>query len=117
MPANAATVYIVCILYKTHKRARAIDIETPGRSRPLCALSPLPPLDILSACLSWLAVSRRRHLFNKVSLALPTRPGSNVKSTLSILNCILARQLCFEDASCSAILEIIPRVCGPVPGE
>lgn len=32
------------------------------------------------------------------------------------LSCILARQLCFEDPSCSAILEIIPRVCGPVPG-
>ncbi|KAI9581131.1 hypothetical protein GQX74_011671 [Glossina fuscipes] len=33
----------------------------------------------------------------------------------AILNCILARQLCFEDPSCSAILEIIPRVCGPIP--
>ncbi|XP_031633145.1 uncharacterized protein LOC116346953 isoform X4 [Contarinia nasturtii] len=32
-----------------------------------------------------------------------------------LLSCILARQLCFEDPSCSAILEIIPRVCGPVP--
>ncbi|XP_072945900.1 uncharacterized protein [Epargyreus clarus] len=31
---------------------------------------------------------------------------------MAILNCLLARQLCFEDASCSAILEIIPRVCG-----
>ncbi|CAH0697595.1 unnamed protein product [Spodoptera exigua] len=38
------------------------------------------------------------------------RPG--IKGTMAILNCLLARQLCFEDASCSAILEIIPRVCG-----
>ncbi|GBP00202.1 Probable RNA-directed DNA polymerase from transposon BS [Eumeta japonica] len=37
---------------------------------------------------------------------------STAKGTLAILNCLLARQLCFEDASCSAILEIIPRVCG-----
>ncbi|XP_038105459.1 uncharacterized protein LOC6043184 [Culex quinquefasciatus] len=43
--------------------------------------------------------------------------GSNIKTAIAILNCILARQLCFEDPSCSAILEIIPRVCGPVPGE
>uniref|UniRef100_A0A1I8P409 GDNF/GAS1 domain-containing protein n=1 Tax=Stomoxys calcitrans TaxID=35570 RepID=A0A1I8P409_STOCA len=41
--------------------------------------------------------------------------GSNIKVASAILNCILARQLCFEDPSCSAILEIIPRVCGPIP--
>ncbi|XP_045481451.1 uncharacterized protein LOC123685686 isoform X5 [Harmonia axyridis] len=41
------------------------------------------------------------------------RPGSSVKTTTATLNCLLARQFCFEDASCSAILEIIPRVCGP----
>ncbi|XP_065091083.1 uncharacterized protein Gfrl isoform X2 [Ochlerotatus camptorhynchus] len=41
--------------------------------------------------------------------------GPNIKTAIAILNCILARQLCFEDPSCSAILEIIPRVCGPVP--
>lgn len=40
-----------------------------------------------------------------------------MKIAIAILNCILARQLCFEDPSCSAILEIIPRVCGPVPGK
>ncbi|XP_046974149.1 uncharacterized protein LOC124540537 [Vanessa cardui] len=39
-------------------------------------------------------------------------PGPGIKGTMAILNCLLARQLCFEDASCSAILEIIPRVCG-----
>ncbi|XP_021922539.1 uncharacterized protein LOC110831160 isoform X2 [Zootermopsis nevadensis] len=38
--------------------------------------------------------------------------GPNVKTAVAILNCLLARQLCVEDASCSAILEIIPRVCG-----
>ncbi|XP_055908653.1 uncharacterized protein LOC129943330 isoform X2 [Eupeodes corollae] len=43
------------------------------------------------------------------------RSGSNIKAAIAILNCILARQLCFEDPSCSAILEIIPRVCGPIP--
>ncbi|KAI8046563.1 hypothetical protein M5D96_002774 [Drosophila gunungcola] len=41
--------------------------------------------------------------------------GSTIKGVVAILNCILARQLCFEDPSCSAILEIIPRVCGPIP--
>lgn len=43
--------------------------------------------------------------------------GSNAKGAISILSCILARQLCFEDSSCAAILEIIPRVCGTVPGK
>ncbi|XP_057666846.1 uncharacterized protein LOC130900327 [Diorhabda carinulata] len=41
------------------------------------------------------------------------KSGPNTKTTVAILNCLLARQFCFEDASCSAILEIIPRVCGP----
>ncbi|XP_037876747.1 uncharacterized protein LOC101736650 isoform X2 [Bombyx mori] len=50
--------------------------------------------------------------------AVPVTPpltkitGPGIKGTMAILNCLLARQLCFEDASCSAILEIIPRVCG-----
>ncbi|XP_044765670.1 uncharacterized protein LOC123321927 isoform X1 [Coccinella septempunctata] len=39
--------------------------------------------------------------------------GPSVKTTTATLNCLLARQFCFEDSSCSAILEIIPRVCGP----
>lgn len=39
------------------------------------------------------------------------------KEKIAILSCILGRQLCYEDPSCSAILEVIPRVCGPVPGE
>jgi len=43
--------------------------------------------------------------------------GSTIKGVVAILNCILARHLCFEDPSCSAILEIIPRVCGPIPGK
>lgn len=43
--------------------------------------------------------------------------GPNIKTTIAILNCLLARQFCFEDSSCSAILEIIPRVCGPELGE
>lgn len=42
--------------------------------------------------------------------------GTQGKPAVTILSCILARQLCFEDPSCSSILEIIPRVCGPVPG-
>jgi len=42
--------------------------------------------------------------------------GLNPKQPVAILNCLLARQLCFEDASCSAILEIIPRVCGAEQG-
>ncbi|XP_031368371.1 uncharacterized protein LOC102673215 isoform X3 [Apis dorsata] len=48
------------------------------------------------------------------SAPTPTgRSGSDIKVPVAILNCLYARQLCFEDASCSAILEIIPRVCGP----
>ncbi|XP_066602969.1 uncharacterized protein [Prorops nasuta] len=48
------------------------------------------------------------------SAPTPTgRSGSDIKTAVSILNCLFARKLCFEDASCSAILEIIPRVCGP----
>ncbi|TDG49995.1 hypothetical protein AWZ03_003505 [Drosophila navojoa] len=43
--------------------------------------------------------------------------SSTIKGAVAILNCILARQLCFEDPSCSAILEIIPRVCGPIPAQ
>lgn len=43
--------------------------------------------------------------------------GPNLKTAIAILNCLLARQLCFEDASCSSILEIIPRVCGSELGE
>ncbi|XP_044016205.1 uncharacterized protein LOC122857839 isoform X5 [Aphidius gifuensis] len=47
------------------------------------------------------------------SVPTPTgRSGSNIKTAVAILNCLFARQLCFEDPSCSAILEIIPRVCG-----
>ncbi|EFN70377.1 hypothetical protein EAG_11160 [Camponotus floridanus] len=38
---------------------------------------------------------------------------SGIKVPMAILNCLYARQLCYEDSSCSAILEIIPRVCGP----
>ncbi|CAB3367243.1 Hypothetical predicted protein [Cloeon dipterum] len=46
--------------------------------------------------------------------SVPTATGraGNPKSAVAILNCVLARTLCFEDASCSAIVEIIPRVCG-----
>ncbi|XP_060822776.1 uncharacterized protein LOC132910788 isoform X2 [Bombus pascuorum] len=48
------------------------------------------------------------------SAPTPTgRSGSDIKVPVAILNCLYARQLCFEDPSCSAILEIIPRVCGP----
>lgn len=43
--------------------------------------------------------------------------GSDIKAPIAILNCLFARQLCFDDPSCSAILEIIPRVCGPELGE
>lgn len=56
---------------------------------------------------------------NRLSLRY-NRPSNSIgtqgKPAVAILSCILARQLCFEDPSCSAILEIIPRVCGPVPG-
>ncbi|XP_046682057.1 uncharacterized protein LOC124368754 [Homalodisca vitripennis] len=41
-----------------------------------------------------------------------THTGHPMKSKMETLNCLLARQLCFEDPSCSPILETIPRVCG-----
>lgn len=52
-----------------------------------------------------------------MSAALFLFSGSDIKVPVAILNCLYARQLCFEDASCSAILEIIPRVCGPELGK
>ncbi|XP_073995706.1 uncharacterized protein [Rhodnius prolixus] len=45
-----------------------------------------------------------------------TRQGEE-KGSVETLNCLLARQLCFEDPSCSPILETIPRVCGPESGK
>lgn len=55
------------------------------------------------------------YIFNRFFFVFISGPNS--KTAIAILNCILARQFCFEDPSCSAILEIIPRVCGPVPGK
>ncbi|KAF5279241.1 hypothetical protein FQA39_LY18313 [Lamprigera yunnana] len=52
-----------------------------------------------------------RELSDRFSKGIEIWP--NLKTAIAILNCLLARQLCFEDPSCSAILEIIPRVCGP----
>lgn len=43
--------------------------------------------------------------------------GPNVKNTVAILNCLLAKQLCQDDASCSAIQHIIPKVCGIEQGK
>lgn len=62
----------------------------------------------------------KRHFISSLlltSAALFLLSGSDIKVPVAILNCLYARQLCFEDASCSAILEIIPRVCGPELGE
>lgn len=62
----------------------------------------------------------KRHFISSLllmSAALFLFSGSDIKVPVAILNCLYARQLCFEDASCSAILEIIPRVCGPELGE
>ncbi|KAI8425659.1 hypothetical protein MSG28_011473 [Choristoneura fumiferana] len=60
------------------------------------------PLDVPA----WINSSQGREPYFQ-----PGYSGPGVKA-MAILNCLLARQLCFEDASCSAILEIIPRVCG-----
>ncbi|CAB0017739.1 unnamed protein product, partial [Nesidiocoris tenuis] len=35
------------------------------------------------------------------------------KALVETLDCLMARQVCYEDPSCSPILETIPRVCGP----
>jgi hypothetical protein len=56
-------------------------------------------------------------IFNNLRNVFISVLGPNVKTAVAILKCLLARQLCFEDASCSAILEIIPRVCGSELGE
>ncbi|XP_039298571.1 uncharacterized protein LOC111048987 isoform X2 [Nilaparvata lugens] len=45
-----------------------------------------------------------------ISSSSVTRPGQ--MKSIETLNCLVARQLCFEDPSCSPILETIPRVCG-----
>ncbi|XP_058795121.1 uncharacterized protein LOC131666463 isoform X3 [Phymastichus coffea] len=50
---------------------------------------------------------------NRMMPTVPTTTGkSGSEKTVAILNCLYARKLCFEDHSCSAILEVIPRVCG-----
>ncbi|XP_015594645.1 uncharacterized protein LOC107267434 isoform X8 [Cephus cinctus] len=47
------------------------------------------------------------------SAPTPTgRSGTNIKTGEAILNCLFAQQVCLEDSSCSAILQIVPRVCG-----
>ncbi|KAF6216044.1 hypothetical protein GE061_000381 [Apolygus lucorum] len=43
---------------------------------------------------------------------LSTRSGEE-KALVETLDCLMARQVCYEDPSCSPILETIPRVCGP----
>lgn len=64
--------------------------------------------------------------FNSTELLWKINPENNngfmfvlgeEKGSVETLNCLLARQLCFEDPSCSPILETIPRVCGPESGK
>ena len=35
----------------------------------------------------------------------------------AILNCLLAHQLCSEDAACSSMLTVIRHICGPETGK
>ncbi|MPC63238.1 hypothetical protein E2C01_057333 [Portunus trituberculatus] len=39
--------------------------------------------------------------------------GGTEQQEKQILNCLLAKQLCEEDSNCSAILKVIPTLCGP----
>ncbi|KAF7401651.1 hypothetical protein HZH68_007471 [Vespula germanica] len=57
--------------------------------------------------------TRGRRFQGKFRALMALWDRSDIKKGVAILNCLYARQLCFEDPSCSAILEIIPRVCGP----
>lgn len=38
-------------------------------------------------------------------------PGVN-NVVIETLNCLLARQLCYEDPACLTVLQTIPSVCG-----
>ncbi|KAK8404031.1 hypothetical protein O3P69_000238 [Scylla paramamosain] len=40
-------------------------------------------------------------------------PGGSHQPEHQTLNCLLAKQLCEEDSNCSAILKVIPTLCGP----
>ncbi|KAK8404026.1 hypothetical protein O3P69_000233 [Scylla paramamosain] len=51
-----------------------------------------------------------------VSLHGPSAGGTEQQEK-QILNCLLAKQLCEEDSNCSAILKVIPTLCGPELGE
>nr|XP_045582939.1 uncharacterized protein LOC123745882 isoform X2 [Procambarus clarkii] len=52
----------------------------------------------------------RRGTFLLLVLLFLLTQGDGV---LGVRNCLLARSLCTDDASCRSVLEIIPRVCGP----
>nr|XP_045586622.1 uncharacterized protein LOC123748483 [Procambarus clarkii] len=43
----------------------------------------------------------------------PTHGGANVPREKEPLNCLLAKSLCDQDAKCSAILKVVPILCGP----
>ncbi|XP_023248197.1 uncharacterized protein LOC106637710 [Copidosoma floridanum] len=48
------------------------------------------------------------------SALTPTgKSGENIRGRKIVMNCLFARKLCFEHQNCSAILKVIPRVCGP----
>ncbi|GLV39405.1 Glial cell line-derived neurotrophic family receptor-like [Carabus blaptoides fortunei] len=98
------------------QRLEVLGIRLDSSFLPLPGASGLamrpPPVEYGRGC-----ELARPHPFIPDSLSLlPQLHGPNIKTAIAILNCLLARQLCFDDASCSAILEIIPRVCGPELG-
>ncbi|ROT71231.1 hypothetical protein C7M84_010464 [Penaeus vannamei] len=47
----------------------------------------------------------------------PPYGGSMEQKEHKTLNCLMAKQLCDEDSNCSAILKVIPTLCGPELGE
>nr|XP_018912186.1 PREDICTED: uncharacterized protein LOC109040652 isoform X1 [Bemisia tabaci] len=44
--------------------------------------------------------------------ATPGTSENEVTNKIKTFNCLLARQMCFDDPSCAPILETVPRVCG-----
>ncbi|XP_069172282.1 GDNF family receptor alpha-2-like [Procambarus clarkii] len=66
-----------------------------------------------------LQLSRVVQQFILVSISLVSRDALKVGSgheqqqEHQTLNCLLAKQLCDEDTNCSAILKVLPTLCGP----
>ncbi|KAK3864242.1 hypothetical protein Pcinc_030062 [Petrolisthes cinctipes] len=59
----------------------------------------------------------RRRVLVKEGVGAGGGSGGERPREHQTLNCLMAKQLCQEDANCSAILKVIPTLCGPELGK